>query len=105
MAGTVGGALQDALHNTNTPAAPTAAAVCAGCGATLPQGAKFCLECGEKVVPAIPENMVVCPQCGHTVPKGKFCLECGYRFVTRCPGCGQETVPGAKFCLECGQKL
>lgn len=50
------------------------AAKCASCGAALPEGAKFCLECGEKVVAA---DMIVCPQCGKTVAKGKFCLECG----------------------------
>lgn len=78
---------------------------CASCGAALPEGAKFCLECGEKVAPPVPDNMVVCPQCGKTVNKGKFCLECGYKFITACPQCGKEIVPGAKFCLECGQKL
>ena len=81
-------------------AAPTAK--CAKCGADLPANAKFCLECGEKVVAA---DSVVCPNCGKTVAKGKFCLECGYKFVTVCPNCGKETVPGAKFCLECGEKL
>lgn len=92
------------------PAAPTTEAAaptikCAGCGAALPEGAKFCLECGEKVAPAVPDDRIVCPQCGNTVAKGKFCLECGYKFVTACPQCGKEIVPGAKFCLECGQKL
>lgn len=102
VAGTVGGAMNDALSQT-TPA--NSAAKCMKCGAPLPQNAKFCLECGEKVAPAIPENMVVCPECGSTVAKGKFCLECGHKFITACPNCGKETIPGAKFCLECGQKL
>ena len=79
-----------------------AGAKCASCGANLPANAKFCLECGEKVVAA---GSVVCPQCGNTVAKGKFCPECGYKFATVCPACGKETVPGAKFCLECGEKL
>ena len=87
------------------PATPAAKAVCAGCGASLPENAKFCLECGTKVAPAVPEGMTVCPQCGNTVAKGKFCLECGYRFVTACPNCGNELPAGARFCLECGQKL
>ena len=91
------------------PAAPTEApvpeAACAKCGAALPANAKFCLECGEKVVQPVPDHMIVCPQCGSTVTKGKFCPACGHRFVTNCPNCGRETVPGAKFCLECGQKL
>ncbi len=87
------------------PTEQAPAAKCAGCGAVLPENAKFCLECGAKVVPPVPDGMVVCPQCGQTVAKGKFCLECGYKFVTACPACGKELVPGAKFCLECGTKL
>ena len=82
--------------------APAPTAKCAKCGAPLPANAKFCLECGEKVAPA---DMIVCPECGNTVAKGKFCPECGYKFVTVCPKCGKDVVPGAKFCLECGEKL
>ena len=99
---------QAASEATVTPApaaTPTPEAKCAKCGAPLPENAKFCLECGEKVAPKIPEGMVVCPQCGKTVTQGKFCFECGYKFITACPKCGKETVPGAKFCLECGEKL
>lgn len=77
-------------------------AKCAKCGASLPSNAKFCLECGEKVVSG---DSIVCPECGNTVPKGKFCPECGHKFVTVCPKCGKDVVPGAKFCLECGEKL
>ena len=83
----------------------TDTAKCAKCGAPLPANAKFCLECGEKIAPAIPADMTVCPECGKTVAKGKFCPECGHRFITTCPKCGKEVVPGAKFCLECGEKL
>ena len=84
----------------NATAAPEAK--CAKCGASLPENAKFCLECGEKVVSA---DMVVCPECGKTVPQGKFCPECGHKFITVCPKCGKDVVAGAKFCLECGEKL
>jgi predicted amidophosphoribosyltransferase len=95
---------------TTTQQAPVAEASspeakCAKCGAALPANAKFCLECGEKVAPAMQDNAVICPSCGKTVAKGKFCPECGYKFVTACPKCGKEIVPGAKFCLECGEKL
>lgn len=83
----------------------TAAGKCAKCGAELPENAKFCLECGEKVVKE-DANMVVCPGCGKSVPKGKFCLECGYRFSKNvCPMCGTELRDGAKFCPECGEKI
>jgi len=114
-AGVVAPQLGDMFKGMNTPAsapAPTASeapaaetAKCAKCGAALPDGAKFCLECGEKVAPAVPAGMIVCPGCGNTVPKGKFCPECGHKFITACPKCGKETIPGAKFCLECGEKL
>ena len=101
VAGTLGTAMNDALNQTPAET-PTP---CTKCGAALPANAKFCLECGEKVAPKIPDHMILCPKCGNTVVKGKFCPECGHRFITACPGCGKETVPGAKFCLECGEKL
>ena len=105
-AGAVAPQLGEMFKGFPTAAAPATekapAAKCAGCGAALPEGAKFCLECGEKVVAA---DQIVCPQCGKTVAKGKFCLECGYKFAANCPQCGKELVPGAKFCLECGTKL
>ena len=49
---------------------------CSNCGAELAEGAKFCGECGTKVV------------------KAMFC-----------PECGAKCAPGAKFCGECGHKL
>ena len=87
-----------------TPATP-AAPVCAKCGAALPPNAKFCLQCGEKVV--LPEaSEVTCPKCGAKVKPGKFCLECGAPLApSACPKCGKPVVAGAKFCLECGEKL
>ena len=109
-AGMVAPQLGEMFKGIQSPAqAPTAAtepeAKCAKCGATLPQNAKFCLECGEKIAPAIPADMIVCPECGNTVAKGKFCPECGHKFITACPKCGKDVPAGAKFCLECGEKL
>lgn len=99
VAGVVGGSMQEALQG-----APVAAkATCAKCGAALPENAKFCLECGEKV--AVEQaGTVVCPECGKTVAKAKFCSECGHKFLTACPKCG-ASVSGSKFCPECGEKL
>ena len=100
------GVVAPQLGNMFNGMAPTAtaepAAKCTKCGADLPANAKFCLECGERVVAA---GMIVCPECGNTVAKGKFCPECGYKFVTACPKCGSDLVPGAKFCPECGEKI
>ena len=102
VAGTVDGAMHDALSQTSSVKSEVK---CVKCGAVLPTNAKFCLECGEKIIPVIPDNMVICPECGNTVPQGKFCPECGHGFTLICPKCGKEVVPGAKFCLECGEKI
>lgn len=48
---------------------------CPSCGSDLPEGAKFCLECGAKV----DNSKIICPACGRVVEKGKFCPECGHR--------------------------
>ena len=45
--------------------------ICGKCGAALPTGAKFCMECGSELQP-------VCAKCGAALPAGaKFCMECG----------------------------
>lgn len=77
---------------------------CPKCGADLPENAKFCLNCGERV-PEVDDSTVICPQCGKRVPKAKFCQECGHRFSNTCPNCGATVTDGAKFCMECGTKL
>ncbi len=92
--------------DTNKPSETTnnTNMTCPKCGASIPNGSKFCLECGEKIE-VVPQDKIVCPNCGNTVLKGKFCPECGYKFITVCPNCGKEVTPGAKFCLECGTKF
>jgi membrane protease subunit (stomatin/prohibitin family) len=54
------------------PAAPTAATVpCPSCQSPVPEGAKFCMNCGHKM-------QAECPSC-HTpaVAGAKFCVNCG----------------------------
>lgn len=75
---------------------------CPNCKMKLPKNAKFCSGCGQKIVP---KDSVKCPNCGQIVPKGKFCVECGYKFIRTCPKCGADVPPNSKFCLECGEKL
>jgi class 3 adenylate cyclase/tetratricopeptide (TPR) repeat protein len=44
---------------------------CSKCQIDLPDGAKFCKECGQKLE-------AICPECGKSLPPdSKFCLECG----------------------------
>lgn len=46
---------------------------CDECSVMLPNGAKFCLECGTKVLPK-----GVCLECNAKLPeKARFCPECG----------------------------
>ena len=85
-------------------AQPAATVTCPSCGKEVPAGAKFCLECGAKIV-VLKENEMICPSCGQKTPKGKYCIECGSSLIRRCPSCGAEVPQGDKFCLECGTKL
>jgi class 3 adenylate cyclase/tetratricopeptide (TPR) repeat protein len=46
---------------------------CPSCKADIPEGSKFCLQCGAALLGG-------CPSCGNTNPaSAKFCLECGHR--------------------------
>ncbi|MCL1991323.1 MAG: zinc ribbon domain-containing protein [Spirochaetes bacterium] len=103
---------------------------CTGCGKDLPENAKFCLECGTKVV--LPENTALacaancaanCAACGVELAAGaKFCLECGTKctaeagqaalgqsgqqnMVLVCGNCGTKPDEGKKFCQKCGAKM
>src|SRR5260221_3563271 len=43
---------------------------CPNCQTINPPNAKFCLECGNR--------LVICPNCGTVnLPNAKFCIECG----------------------------
>ena len=66
------------MNAASQPAQSTPATVpCVACGKQIPQGSKFCPECGA-------------PQ----TPQQKTCVNCGAKLET-----------GAKFCPECGQKV
>jgi len=75
---------------------------CSNCGAELPENAKFCLECGEKIVA---QSGIRCPKCGEMTPPGKFCLHCGAPITRKCTNCGTDIPANGKFCLECGKKI
>lgn len=110
VGGAIGNSVSQLAQNTlggvlDAPVAKAAASgtgkICSACGKSNPEGAKFCLECGEKLA-----SGKQCPECGKELqPDAKFCPFCGKKLVTICPSCGKEVVDGAKFCLECGAKL
>src|SRR6266478_2550389 len=55
---------------------------CPNCQTLNPPNAKYCLECGNR--------LVVCPNCGTVnLPIAKFCIECGTLLVPK----GESTSP------------
>ncbi len=69
----MGQMLQGAFQGTpQQPAVKTAP--CVACGSAIPQGSRFCPECGASQAPSA------------------------------CKDCGKQLAPGAKFCPECGAK-
>src|SRR5450759_3724241 len=55
---------------------------CPNCQTINPPNAKFCLECGNR--------LIVCPNCGTVNPRtARFCIECG----TRLRPVGDNTAP------------
>jgi membrane protease subunit (stomatin/prohibitin family) len=84
----------------NTPARGIS---CKKCGDVNEAGAKFCNECGGKLVAAQTE----CYSCRALVDEdAKFCSNCGNSMLSKpCPGCNKENKPGTKFCSDCGTKL
>jgi membrane protease subunit (stomatin/prohibitin family) len=100
----VGAAMAQTMARPMTP--PTASQQtirCGKCNAMMPEGTKFCNECGAKIVKP---GATLCPKCNQENPGGvKFCNNCGAKLVTTCPKCNSEVSGGVKFCPECGQKL
>ena len=107
IGGVIGNSMGTAMSQVDTEVTKKEVKMiqCPNCGRKLGEGAKFCLECGEKIETPIEQGMKKCPKCGMIVPEGKFCLECGFKLEQVCNKCGAKIIPGAKFCLECGEKV
>ena len=56
---------------------------CKKCDTPLPDGAKFCPKCGEKVLQQ-KSDITFCPECGAKIepPDAKFCPKCGNPFFS-----------------------
>ena len=57
--------------NQSAPTPQVSGSVCPSCGQSVPSGAKFCMNCGAKLV---------CTNCGNPImPGAKFCPNCGQK--------------------------
>lgn len=97
----VGNHLGGVMNNAVSSSIPEPAPQCSACGKQIPEGSKFCPECGAKTLPA---DSVICPGCGKNVKLNKFCSECGTLLARKCKSCNQKLASGAKFCPGCGTK-
>lgn len=89
---------------------------CIECGEEIPEGVKFCINCGTSInrsLPASGENLIICPECNIELPiKMRFCTNCGTKVgivagevFSECPKCGAVANPGQRFCTECGESF
>jgi ribosomal protein L40E len=76
---------------------------CAKCATKLPDGAQFCLKCGQAVgrptpVAAAPviDASLACSKCGADLPpEAQFCLQCGKPVSVSGKGAPPANLPGA----------
>jgi len=99
MPGMIAGAMGAQGRGATAPAGTSVA--CPKCQSLVPEGSKFCANCGTAMVAS------ACPKCRATVPPGaRFCAACGAPFAAAtCPKCNAAVGPGSKFCGGCGTKL
>jgi len=72
---------------------------CPNCGASIPEGALFCAECGFDM-----NQPLYCPKCGKkTYPGADICQFCKTWLLDgKCKFCYADIAPDAAFCPECG---
>lgn len=53
--------------------------ICHKCRSVLPDGAKFCPECGEAHTASLRGDSFLCPCCGKAIKSSRFCPLCGHK--------------------------
>ena len=82
---------------------------CDKCNEPVPNGTKFCPNCGEKVtIKIIMDKCVACD--GDILKDKKFCPDCGNKIEAielkaNCAKCNGQLLYGKKYCVECGAKV
>lgn len=82
---------------------------CDKCGESVPNGTKFCPNCGEQVVvKMVPDKCISCG--GEILKDRKYCPDCGGKIEaielkTTCSNCSAELLYGKKYCVDCGTKV
>lgn len=75
---------------------------CPKCGSKNEDTARFCSNCGEKLI----YSTIECRNCKfENSANAKFCALCGAILKNICPQCGYENQIDARFCSQCGKKL
>lgn len=64
---------------------------CENCGGDIPNGARFCPDCGAEAIRREEQN-----------EEGAEAVRSEKRY---CPDCGAVIIPGSKFCTSCGRKV
>lgn len=95
--------MAEIAQKVTQPAVVPTGLICPQCKAKLPDGAKYCSECGAQL-----PSPLICTSCRTTLPaSSRFCHQCGASVTSAatCPSCGAQYPAGVKFCNQCGKPL
>ena len=96
---------------------PAPRKACPKCRQSVPDGTKFCPNCGARIEPEPVPTKVLCPKCGNMcVPQARYCDKCGHDLKPapipnrlndyKCSKCGKTTKAYSDgkvfFCNFCG---
>ena len=75
--------------------------ICGKCGKENPDGAVYCMFCGERL-----DGKKLCPNCGSDVQESFVsCPNCGQKLTASCGKCGTPLRPEWKLCPQCGTEI
>ena len=90
---------------------------CTECNTEVPEGSKFCTECGKPLLNSSSHKQPtksMCPKCyAEFAPEVDFCKQCGTKTQqiadtsqdVTCPRCDSVIEPDSSYCPVCGTDL